>query len=135
VTSTSNGEIVGLALDLGKRYSTALKVFNYGDKQDSRSLQTPQAAGLKVWTDVVASGIDPAHVLTLGFGKGKAWAAQCSNALALGGRVVAVQNLAATDVSAPADENWEGVDGIERVTAETHALRALLSSFRPASRK
>jgi DNA-binding NtrC family response regulator/tetratricopeptide (TPR) repeat protein len=135
VTSTSNREIVDLSLDLGKRYSTALKTFTYRDRQDSRASQTSLAMALKVWTDVVGSGIDPAHVLTLGFGRGETWAAQCFNALALGGRIVAVRSLAAADVSVPSDENWEGADRIERVAAETHALRAVLADFRPASRK
>jgi ppGpp synthetase/RelA/SpoT-type nucleotidyltranferase len=83
---------------------------------------------LQVWTDIIASGIDPAHVRLIGINGGRISAAEYRVALALGATVALVQDSGREAAKLVPDERWGSVRHLFDMPADAASVRAYVGS-------
>ena len=83
---------------------------------------------LQAWKDVVLSNISPSNVLVLGFGVNTLDSERYMAALALGARVVVIQDYEEQSEPLMAGTYWEDVEGIDLIPppSDPAVLRAML---------
>lgn len=82
---------------------------------------------LQSWTDLVASGIDPADVRVVGVGGGKISGAEFRIALALGALVGLLEGSDGEAAKLLSDSDWEDSPRLVRVAADAEALRTFIA--------
>lgn len=136
----------GLVGALQKRYPDTLHTIGYvpaftppDAHEDNRyaDLRHTDSHGFGVreplqnWIDIVASGIHPSQVKVLGINGGAIAAAEYRIALALGARVVTIEQTGREAARLLADPDWHGSPLLVQVRREPKTLRAYLGSRLP----
>jgi ppGpp synthetase/RelA/SpoT-type nucleotidyltranferase len=87
---------------------------------------------LQMWTNILASGIDPADVKLLGINGGRIAAFEFRLAVALGARagIIADSGRAASEIFE--DPDWIDVPGLLRLPNDTRTVRAFVQGLAPS---
>ena len=83
---------------------------------------------LQVWTDIIASGIDPADVRLIGINGGRISAAEYRIALALGATVALVQDSGREAAKVVPDERWGSARRLVDMPADAASVRAYVGT-------
>lgn len=104
--------------------------------KDGRYRETRQTGGddfsprepLQAWTDILASGIDPAGVKLLGIGGGAISAAEYRIALALGAAVAVIEDSGRAASMILADSDWNDSRRLLALPADEMTVRAFIAA-------
>ena len=141
--------VSGLAGDLREAHPGAIHTVGYVpelipasatvDSEPSRYSEIRRTPGtgfsplepLQSWSDLIASGIEPATVRLLGIGGGRIAAAEYRIALALGAGVGLIEESGREAAKAFADPDWASSERLIRLPADVQTLRAFVGGARP----
>jgi ppGpp synthetase/RelA/SpoT-type nucleotidyltranferase len=139
--------ISGLAGDLREAYPDAIHTLGYvpelipadatvdSDPKRYGEIRRTQGRGfsplepLQSWTDLIASGIEPASVRLLGIDGGRIAAAEYRIALALGAQVGLVEESGREAARTCSDRDWGNSERLVRLPADGQTMRAFVSGY------
>jgi hypothetical protein len=81
---------------------------------------------LQGWTDLIASGVDPASVVLVGINGGRIAAAEYRIALALGARVGLIESSGREAAKTFSDPAWEGHERLVRLEPDAETIREFI---------